>query len=274
MLGGGIGSVSVELGESVVEVAVRKQQCVAAVDIGVRQESRVVSPAGECSLEGDTVLRPGVGGCKKACLWRATERALAYERVTGADGNSGQVRILGEGAVVGGVCRKRLLYQGCEVGVAPTQEDALCRLVLELALEALGPVSQRVELCSVEFSGACIDAEDLQQCAGVDEVDLVIKLIVKVARFENELFAEDVLINAYIVGSGAKGLNRFDVVGLDGGGVAGFDELLVERGELDGEGWLLHAGGGVGAELGAMEALRAGANWYQARPMRGVPAVP
>ena len=64
------------------------------------------------------------------------------------------------------------------------------------------------------------------------------------------------MIDAGVVGAGALGCDGVDVEC----GVAGLLEEGGETGELGDEGWLLDAGGGVGAKEGAVEGLGAGAD--------------
>ncbi len=86
----------------------------------------------------------------------------------------------------------------------------------------------------------------------------MVELVVEVSGFEDELLAEDVLIDAERVGAVALGGDGADVVGGDAGGVAGLLEACVEAGELSDEPWLLYAGGEVGVEDGAVEGLYGG----------------
>ena len=132
-------------------------------------------------------------------------------------------------------------------------------LVLDLGLEALGAEGEGVEVGredGVDDAGRV--AEDLHERSGADAFELVVEDVVEVAGFEDEFFAEDVLVDADVVGAGALRAGRRDVVLGDVSGVAGCEELVVEAGELEGEGGLLHAGGGVGADLGAVEATAGG----------------
>src|SRR5437899_815270 len=89
-------------------------------------------------------------------------------------------------------------------------------LELKLALEALSTIGESVKLSPEEFRSAGIDPEDGQQRARVDEVDLVIELVAKVAGLQDELLVENVLVDANVVGTGAQSLDRLDVIGVDG----------------------------------------------------------
>ncbi len=91
-----------------------------------------------------------------------------------------------------------------------------------------------------------------------DAFELVVEDVVEVAGLEDELLADDVLVDADVVGAGALRAGRGDVELRDVGCIAGLQELRVEAGELEGEGGLLNAGGVVGAEFGAVEVSGAG----------------
>ena len=72
-----------------------------------------------------------------------------------------------------------------------------------------------------------------------EELELMVELVVEVAGFEEEFLVEDVLVDADVVGAGALGGDGVDVVGGDGGTVAGLLEEGFKAGELGDEGGLL-----------------------------------
>ncbi len=104
------------------------------------------------------------------------------------------------------------------------------------------------------------EVEVLLEAVGGETLELVTELVVKVAGFEDELLVEDVLVDGDVEGAGALGGDGANVEGGDGRLVAGLIEQGGEAGELIFEGWLLDAGGDVGAEAGATEDAMAGTN--------------
>ena len=100
------------------------------------------------------------------------------------------------------------------------------------------------------------DVEVVFEAGGSDELELMVELVVEVAGFEDEFLVEDVLVDGEVVSAGAFGGDGGDVEC----GVAGLLEERGEAGELGDEGWLLYAGGDVGAEESAVEGLGAGAD--------------
>ena len=258
LAGCGPGAVDVDFGEVGVEVAVGKDESVAAGFVGVAEKGRVVGTAAEGTLEGGGPADAGVLDGEEAGVRWAAEGARSDQRGGAADGDARDVWVLvGEALVDGGdVGGEGLGDAGVEPGVAHAGEEAIEGLVLELGLDALGAERLRVELGSVEEGGGVFvrgEAEVGLEVAGADVLELMGELVVKVAGLEDELVADKVLIDAEIEGAGAGGAEWGDGVLLDVGGVAESEEGAVEGGELGGERGLLDTGGGVGAEAGAVE---------------------
>ena len=152
------------------------------------------------------------------------------------------------------------------IGVAAAHENVCSGLPLQFELCSLRAVCERVDVGGEDRrqrADACArrrawraDAEVLRQRLAADAFELVVEDVVEVAGAQDELLAEDVLVDADVVGARALRALRADVIALDVRGVAVVEELRVEAVELERERGLLHAGGGVGAQTRAVEDLR------------------
>ena len=250
----GVGSVEIEFGVAEVQVAVWEQERVAEVGVEAVEEGGVVGAAGHGSLEGGGEIVAGVSGGEEAGVRRTAEGAGSDERPFCADGDAGKVGIVVPEAVAVGVAREGLEDDGVEIGVATADEEVVQELVLDLGFKTLGTEGQRVQVGredGVDEAGR--EAEDLNEGSGADAFQLVVEGVVEVADVEDELLADDVLIDADVVGARALGAGGSDVELGDVGGVSRGEELVVEAGELKCEGGFLVAGGYVGAQFGAVE---------------------
>ncbi len=112
-----VAAAEVDLGETVVEVAVGKQQRVVLVEVGVAEKGRVVAAAGEGHGGGHRPALAGIAGVDEAGVGRAAERPRALERGIDADGNAGiGGRVAAEERRV--VAGKGALHHRIERGIA------------------------------------------------------------------------------------------------------------------------------------------------------------
>src|SRR6185312_8680833 len=155
----------------------------------------------------------GVLDGKESGVWRTPEGTRTDERTFGSDGNAGKIRVASSKALAVGIAGEGVKHDGVEVGVASAKKEVVEGLVLQLRLKTLSAKGERIEVWredGVHDAGRV--AEDLYKRTGAYALKLMIEDVVEVAGFEYQLLAEEVLVDAEVVGVGALRAGRDNVI--------------------------------------------------------------
>jgi len=112
--------VEVELGVAEVQIAIGQKKCIAAMEVAVQLEGRVVAPAGERTAKGGGEAWGGELDGEESRLGWTTEGPTADQRRESADSDPGQVGIGGRDAVRrrDSIASKGLKDQRGKIGIA------------------------------------------------------------------------------------------------------------------------------------------------------------